>query len=48
MKKLFGMEIPIDWVVKFNGSGWTVSKSGEEWKVETGEELKTLLRKSDS
>ena len=48
MKKLFGMEIPIDWVVKFNGSGWSVSKNGEEWKVETGEELKTLLRKSDS
>jgi hypothetical protein len=48
MKKLFGMEIPIGWVVKFNGSGWTVSKNGEEWKVETGEELKTLLRKSDS
>jgi hypothetical protein len=47
MKKLFGMEIPIDWVVKFNGRGWTVSKNNQEWHVETGEELRSLLLKSD-
>ena len=48
MKKIFGMEIPIDWVVKFNGRGWTISKNSEVWQVETGEELKTLLRKTIS
>lgn len=47
MKKLFGMEIPIDWMVKFNGRGWTVTKNGEEWQVETGSELKSLLLNSE-
>lgn len=43
MQRLFGIEVPVDWVIKFSGSGWTVAKNNQEWHVETGDELKKLL-----